>query len=104
MMNCSQEHTHCGAATTLRVLGDKWTIQLLHHIVQGSNRFGQLQRAMKGISTKTLMFRLRELEYTGILTRKVFPGLPLRVEYYPTEKGKALGKVILAMDEWGEKA
>jgi len=86
------------------VLGEKWTIQLLHHLVQGNNRFGQLQRAMEGISPKTLMFRLRALEDAGILTRKVFPGLPLHVEYSPTEKGKALGKVIRAMDEWGEKA
>ena len=57
---------------------------------------------MKGISAKTLTFRLRELEQAGILTRKVFPGLPLHVEYALTEKGKQLGKVIQAMDEWGE--
>ena len=99
-MDCLHEHTHEGAATTLRVLGEKWTIQLLHHIVQGNNRFGQLQRAMKGISPKTLMVRLRELEEVGILTRKVFPGFPLHVEYSATERGKALGKVLRAMDEW----
>jgi DNA-binding HxlR family transcriptional regulator len=104
MMKCSQEHHHCGAAKTLKVLGDKWTLPLLHHIAQGKNRFGQLQRLMKGISAKTLTFRLRELEQAGILTRKVFPGLPLHVEYALTEKGKALGKVMLMMDEWGEKA
>src|SRR5713226_1337445 len=103
-MDCSQEHSHCGAAKTLRVLGEKWTLPLLHHIVQGTNRFGQLQRVMKGMSANRLTFRLRELEQAGILTRKVFPGLPLHVEYALTEKGKALGKVMLAMDEWGEKA
>jgi DNA-binding HxlR family transcriptional regulator len=103
-MYCAHEHNHCGAAKTLRVLGGKWTLILLHHIVQGTNRFGKLQRVMKGMSAKSLTFRLRELEQAGILTRKVFPGLPLHVEYALTEKGKALGKVLLEMDTWGEKA
>lgn len=103
-MTCSHEHTHHGAARTLVVLREKWTIQLLHHIVQGNKRFGQLQRAMKGISPKTLMVRLRELEAAGILSRKVFPGFPLHVEYSTTERGEALGKVIRAMDEWGGQA
>ncbi len=102
-MNCSHEHTHEGAATTLGLLGDKWAIQLLHQIVQGNNRFGQLQRAMTGISPKTLMVRLRELEEAGILIRNVFPGYPLHVEYAVTERGEALGNVIRAMDEWGER-
>jgi DNA-binding HxlR family transcriptional regulator len=103
-MDCLQEHTHGGAAAALSVLGEKWTLQLLHQIIQGNNRFGQLQRAMKGMSAKTLLVRLRALEDAGILTRTVFPGLPLHVEYSPTEKGKALGRIIQAMDEWGEKA
>ena len=102
-MDCLHEHDHCGATRALRVLGAKWTLPLLHHIAQGTNRFGQLQRVMKGMSAKSLTFRLRELEQEGILTRKVFPGLPLHVEYALTEKGKALGKVLLPMDEWGAK-
>ena len=103
-MDCSQEHGHCGAAKTLSMLAEKWTLPLLHHVVQGTNRFGQLQRVMKDISAKSLTFRLRALEQAGLLTRKVFPGFPLHVEYILTEKGKQLGEVIRAMDEWGEKA
>jgi len=103
-MECSHEQTHEGAARTLSMLGEKWTLQLLHHIVQGNTRFGQLQRVMTGISAKILMVRLRELEEAGILTRNVFPGYPLHVEYAATERGKALGEVIRAMDAWGERA
>jgi DNA-binding HxlR family transcriptional regulator len=104
-MECSPEpNTHERAESTLSVLGEKWTIPLLHQIVQGNNRFWQLQRAMPGISPKTLMVRLRELEEAGILSRNVFPGYPLHVEYAATERGKALGKAILAMDDWGEQA
>ena len=101
-MDCHLEHDHCAALKTVKIIGAKWTLQLLHHIAQGRNRFGQLQRAMTGISTKTLTFRLHELENAGILTRKVFPGLPLHIEYYLTKKGQALGQVMHSMDEWGE--
>jgi len=102
-MDCLHEHTHDGAEITLSVLGENWTIQLLHQIVQGNTRFGQLQRALTGISPKILMVRLRALEEAGILTRHVFPGYPLHVEYAATERGKALGEVIRAMDDWGEQ-
>jgi DNA-binding HxlR family transcriptional regulator len=103
-MDCSHEHAHEGTATTLSLLSEKWTLPLLHQIIQGNNRFGQLQLALTGLSPKTLMVRLRELEAAGILTRKVFPGYPPHVEYTATERGKALGKVILAMDDWREHA
>jgi len=96
-MECSHEHTHEGAATTLSVLGEKWTLHLLHQTVQGNTRFGQLQRAMAGISPKILMVRLRELEEASILTRNVFPGYLLHVEYSATERFPALGEVIRAM-------
>ncbi len=103
-MKCTDDHSHQGIAKTLDVIGDKWTIALIHHIFQGQNRFGELQRAMVGISPKTLTVRLRRLEQDGIITRKMFPEVPLHIEYYLTEKGRSLRKVIQAMDEWGEKA
>jgi DNA-binding HxlR family transcriptional regulator len=46
----------------------------------------------------------RALEEANILTRKVVPRYPLHVKYAVTERGKALGKVILAIDDWGELA
>jgi DNA-binding HxlR family transcriptional regulator len=102
-MNCADDHTHQGIARTLEVIGDKWTIALIHHIFQGQNRFGELQRAMVGISPKTLTLRLRHLERHGIITKTIFPEVPLHIEYSLTEKGRSLGKVIQAMDEWGEQ-
>jgi len=59
---------------------------------------------MTGISAKILMVRLREMEEAGILTRRVFPGYPLHVEYAVTERGEVLGNVIRAMGAWGERA
>ncbi len=100
---CAAEHDHSGLAKTLAVIGDKWTIALIHHLFQGQNRLGQLLRAMDGISPKTLSLRLKKLEQGGLVRREVFPEVPLHVEYYPTEKGRSLHRVIQAMDEWGKK-
>lgn len=98
---CGHEHDHLGLAKTLDVIGDKWTITLIHHLIQGTNRFGQLLRSMEGISPKTLSLRLRILEQEGLIRREVFPGAPLHIEYYLTERGRSLHKVFQVMDEWG---
>lgn len=100
---CADEHLHEGFERTLHVLGDKWTIALLHHLVQGRNRFGALQRSMQGISPKTLSLRLRRLEAEGIVTRKIYPEVPLHIEYRLTARGRALHTVIEAMDDWGHE-
>src|SRR6266511_151528 len=101
-MRCNHEHDHKGISRTLEIVGDKWTISLIHYLVQGKNRFGVLKRAMPGISPKTLSLRLRKLEVDGVIVRKIFPEVPLHVEYHLTEKGRSLGKVFQAMDEWGQ--
>ncbi len=101
-MNCAAEHSHQGLARTLATVGDKWTVALIHHLVQGKNRFGLLHRAMPGINPKMLSLRLRKLEASGVITKTIYPGLPLHVEYGLTEKGQHLQKVLQTMDEWGE--
>ena len=101
-MSCIHQHDHHGFERTLDVVGDKWTMELIHQLVQGNNRFGLLHRTMKGISPKTLSVRLRQLETQGIIRRKVFAELPPHVEYSLTSKGRSLHKVIQAMDEWGK--
>ncbi|HLO32199.1 MAG TPA: helix-turn-helix domain-containing protein [Anaerolineales bacterium] len=101
-MRCSDEQDHTGINKTLEIVGDKWTVPLIHHLVQGKNRFGILKRSMPGISPKTLTLRLRKLEADGIIARKVFPEVPLHVEYRLTEKGRSLEKVFQAMHEWGK--
>ncbi len=99
--DCAAEHTHSGLEQTLEVIGDKWTIAIIHSLIRGHNRFGLLRKALVGISPKTLTVRLRKLEARGIIAKKVFPEVPLHIEYSLTDEGKSLGKVIRAMDEWG---
>lgn len=74
---------------------------ILHQLCDGLKRFGELQRLLPGISPKTLSQRLKELEKHGVVTKKVFDEMPLRVEYSLTEKGASLKKVIVQMEEWG---
>lgn len=96
--------TPCGVEKTLKLIGSKWTMLLLHNLFQGKKRFGEFQRALEGISPKTLSLRLQQLEKDGIITKKVFAEVPLHVEYTLTSKGESLTEIFKKMAEWGERA
>jgi DNA-binding HxlR family transcriptional regulator len=96
-------HHHCAVAKTLKIIGGKWTMLLLHNLFDGKKRFGELQRSLGGISPKTLAQRLHELESEGIISKKVFAEVPLHVEYTLTAKGRSLEKVFESMAEWGRR-
>src|SRR5688572_5596468 len=103
MEDCKQKPNDCGVAKTLKVIGSKWTMMIIHNIFEGNNRFGSLQRALPGISPKTLSQRLQELEQEKIITKKVFAEVPLHVEYSLTEKGKSLGVIFDSLSQWGKQ-
>lgn len=103
MNHANSPITTCGVEKTLRIIGSKWTMLLLHNLFEGKKRFGELERALSGISPKTLSLRLQELEKEGIINKKVFAEVPLRVEYTLTPKGESLGEIFKKMAEWGEK-
>jgi len=97
-------HNDCAVSKTLKIVGSKWTMLLIHNIFGGKTRFGELQRALPGISPKTLSQRLHELERDGIIFKKVFAEVPLHVEYTLTEKGKSLRGVFRSLENWGSKS
>ncbi len=101
MKNQCNDLNHCAVAKTLKVIGSKWTMLLLHNLFEGKNRFGELQRALPGISPKTLSQRLQELEQENIIDKHVFAEVPLHVEYSLTEKGKSLSGVFKSLEKWG---
>lgn len=76
---------------------------ILHELYSGLTRFGDLHRSLKGISQKILVQHLRELEKERVISRKVYPQVPPKVEYSLTDKGKALRPIIDAMEQWGVK-
>ena len=87
---------------TIRIIGSKWTVLILRELCEGTKRFGELQRALEGISPKTLSIRLQELEKHGIVSKKIFQEVPLHVEYSLTKRGESLRDIIKKMREWGE--
>lgn len=91
----------CGVAKAIKIIGSKWTMLILHRLCVGTMRFGALQRALPGISPKTLSERLQELEKEGIVTKKVFAEVPLHVEYSLTAKGVSLREVFQKIEDWG---
>ncbi|MDX1939595.1 MAG: helix-turn-helix domain-containing protein [Saprospiraceae bacterium] len=86
---------------TIRVIGGKWKPLIIWAILNGTNRFGALQRALPNITKKMLTSQLRELEADGILHREVFPVVPPRVDYSLTEKGMTLRPLLEMMCHWG---
>ena len=102
--DCDATYMDCGVAKTMKIIGSKWTIMILHNLFNGKKRFNELQRTLSGISPKTLSLRLQELEKEGILTKKVFAEVPLHVEYTLTKKGESLGGLFKQMAAWGEES
>ncbi len=88
---------------TIKIIGSKWTILILRELCDGTRRFGELQRALPGISPKTLSHRLSQLEEDGIVNKKIFAEVPLHVEYSLTRRGTSLKEIIDKMREWGDK-
>lgn len=95
------DHTDCGVTKALKIIGSKWSLHILHQLCDKKQRFGELQKALEGISPRTLSYRLKELEQEGLVKKKVFPVVPLHVEYTLTPKGHALKDIFRKMEEWG---
>jgi DNA-binding HxlR family transcriptional regulator len=93
----------CPLEECLRVLAGAWTPQVLWYLNDGPRRFGELKRAMPGVSAKVLTTRLRELEERDVLARRVLPTSPPSVEYRLTELGRSLEPVLDAIAAAGTK-
>lgn len=88
--------------TTLTLINDKWKVLILRDLLPGIQRFGELKRSLGRVSQKVLTAQLREMEASGLLTRKVFAEVPPHVEYTLTELGYSLKPILDAMWTWGE--
>jgi len=92
----------CPAERTLDVIGGRWKVPILWHLLKGTLRFSELRRALPGVTQKMLTQQLRELERQGVLRRTVYPQVPPKVEYSLTERGQSLKPVVDAMCKWGK--
>lgn len=99
----TKTYTNCPVEYTASIIGNKWKIIILRDLLTGTKRYGELSRSVVGISAKVLTENLRDLERDGIVSRKVYPVVPPKVEYSLTEKGMELKGVLDCMKVFGEK-
>lgn len=92
---------NCPAGTTLRVVNGMWKIPIVWHLMSGTLRFGELRGQVGRITQKVLAQQLRELEEDGIVERKIYAQVPLKVEYSLTPLGRTLRPVVAIMCAWG---
>lgn len=86
---------------TMDLIGGKWKIRILWHLNEGTLRYSQLKKAIPDITPKMLTTQLREMERDHLLTRKVYPEVPPKVEYSITQYGKTLQPILEEMCRWG---
>ena len=96
-----QYTTFCPVNTTLSVIGGKWKVLILYHLVEQTQRFNELRRLLPEITQRMLTLQLRELEEDGLIHREVYPVVPPKVEYSLTDFGRTLLPVIGSMHQWG---
>jgi DNA-binding HxlR family transcriptional regulator len=93
----------CPVEATLSFLDGKWKGVILFHLMEGTLRFNELRRKLPSVTQRMLTKQLRELEESGVVSRKVYPVVPPRVEYALTPLGQTLKPVITALAIWGEE-
>lgn len=93
----------CPIATTLDLVGDRWTLIVLRDMVTGKARFSQFLDSPEQITTNVLTDRLLQMEGAGLVERKPYQLRPKRYEYRLTEKGLALLPVIQEISRWANQ-
>ncbi|HEY9490770.1 MAG TPA: helix-turn-helix domain-containing protein [Nitrososphaeraceae archaeon] len=89
--------TRCPVDCTFNLIGKKFTIHILRNmIILGHTRFNQFE-TIEGINPKTLAVRLKEMLENDLIERKVHAVIPVRVEYFVTEKGKSVLPILEQM-------
>ena len=93
----------CGLKRVIDIVGGKWKIMILCVIDKNEIvRYGELRRSIHGITNTMLANSLKELESDGLVERKQYDEMPVRVEYNLTEKTKSLIPILLELKKWGE--
>jgi DNA-binding HxlR family transcriptional regulator len=93
--------TSCPVETAMSVIGGRWRAVIIYYLLQGTQRFSELRRAIPNISQRMLTQDLRGLEEAGIIVRTVYAEVPPRVEYRLTPLGERLRPSIGALLAWG---
>jgi DNA-binding HxlR family transcriptional regulator len=88
-----------GVQAAVGALSPKWSVAVLAQLAQGTARFGELTRRI-GVSRRMLSATLRSLEADGIVERRVYADVPVRVEYDLSPKGEELCAALAPLSGW----
>ncbi len=91
----------CPVFASVELVGTKWRLLVVHHLLAGPKRYSELLHANPGLSSKTLTATLKTLESAGLVERRVLPVRPVSVVYELTEEGHALAPVVQELRRWG---
>lgn len=93
----------CSVEAALDVIGGKWKGVILFHLLEDTQRFGELQSLIPNVTRRMLTLSLRELESDGLVHREVYKQVPPKVEYSLTEYGQTLKPIIRSLRIWGDE-
>ncbi|WP_425393585.1 winged helix-turn-helix transcriptional regulator [Carnobacterium funditum] len=92
----------CSLVLTIDLIGGKWKLIILWYLIENTKRFTELKQLIPTITQKILTEQLRELEVNHIISRKVYPTVPPKVEYSLTSYGESLIPIINSLCDWTE--
>ena len=84
----------CPLDNTFSLIGKRFTVHILRNMMSNQTRFNQFIETIDGINPKTLSTRLKEMERNGLIQRKIYHEIPVRIEYNVTQKGKNLKPIL----------
>ena len=86
------------------VLGRRWSLLILKNLCnKEAIRFNELKRSLSGISSTILSERLLELEHEGLVSKKIYPEIPPKVEYNIRPQAKELETIIKELGKWANR-
>jgi DNA-binding HxlR family transcriptional regulator len=101
--NAGFARSNCAVASTLDLVGDKWSLLVIRDLFAGKSTYGELLAADERMPTNILADRLRRLEEAGIIEKSAYQERPVRFAYALTPKGRDMGEILVAIVRWGRK-
>ncbi len=95
-----RERSSCPIASTLDIVGDKWSLVLVRDMLTGKQRFNQFCESPEGVPTNLLAARLRKLEEQGVIEKEPYQTRPVRYAYTLTPAGRALLPLLQEICRW----
>lgn len=95
---------YCGVSRALEMVGDRWTLLIVRDLLVSPKRYTDLRAGLPRIPTNILSDRLKELERSGVVRRRILPRPEGSIVYELTEYGAELEDVVIELGRWGAQA